>query len=66
MLESYITFGCNSHSINVPDTVISKAAEKVLKTIERELPQEAHAHAVYNYVLDECKRILSVSELKLE
>lgn len=65
-METYLSFECISHDVIVSDLILSNAAKAALKTIEHELPPEARTHAVYDFVLNECKRTLNMIELKLE
>lgn len=62
MFESLLYF---TGGVSVKQSNINNICEKVLKTIESELPEEARSHELYEFILSECKDLLSSKKVTL-
>jgi hypothetical protein len=62
MIDTQLNFGNN---IVLSDSVMTNACNKVLEVIENELPDEAHSHEIYDYVIDMCKEVLKTKKVIL-
>ncbi len=62
MIDAIISF---SNEVCIKQSTINIVCESVLKTIESELPDEAHSHQVYEFILSECKDLLNAKKVVL-
>lgn len=62
MDNAVISFG---KEVRIKQSTIDIVCESVLKTIESELPEEAHSHQVYEFILSECKDLLNTKKVIL-
>lgn len=62
LIDAAISF---DNEVCLKRSAIDNVCESVLKTIESELPEEAHSHQVYEFILGECKDLLNTKKIIL-